>query len=411
MKKANETIVLLGKRRNLYLCDHGASDESDSPLLQARIVIAHNARTGRPIQKTYRGRTAGEIQAQVTQDLADGIILLPDCSCRQYITVGELTDHYLAECSANLRESTLHNYKRHSRLIKEHLGDKSALLLTASQVYSFLLKVKEDSAAGRSSDGVCTANDCLFFLRRVLDYGIRQGNVRVNPCRYVGKLRKVREERLLIDPVRIADYLTVLEDDVFYGDALAVMALTGIRIGEGAGMQMDAVDREAMKLHIKSHMLYTEVDGKYQNVFYQGRKKGDAYSIDLNPLILRYIDRAMQKQQHWKSQSPEKYSNPNNLLFTRSLGQGLVTKTLEDHHQSAAIKAGISELQPHDFRRIVATYIFENTDSISMIQAALGQRDPRVSQMYVHRTQGMDLKIRQCQNEFLDMIMKSDHTE
>ena len=51
-------------------------------------------------------------------------------------------------------------------------------------------------------------------------------------------------------------------------------------------MQMDAVDREAMKLHIKSHMLYTEVDGKYQNVFYQGRKKGDAYSIDLNPLII-----------------------------------------------------------------------------------------------------------------------------
>ena len=283
MKKANETIVLLGKRRNLYICDSSGSKQASPALLQVRIVIGHHPLTGRPIQKIYKGHTASEIHAQVEQDFSDGIISLSGHNLGSRVTIGELVDRYMAECSADLRENTLRNYSRLARLIKEHLGDRPALLLTSTQVSSFLLEVKAASATGRSSDGICAVNDCLFFFRRVMNYGIECGAVRVNPCLYVSKLRKVREEHLLIDPEKIADYLRVLEDDLYYGDVLAVIALSGIRIGEGIGMQADAFDRDKMKLKIKSHISYTKHDGTYQNVLYQGRKCGDIYSIDLFP--------------------------------------------------------------------------------------------------------------------------------
>ena len=42
-----------------------------------------------------------------------------------------------------------------------------------------------------------------------------------------------------------------------------------------------------------------------------------------------------------------------------------------------------------------------------MIQDALGQKDPRVAQMYIHRTSTMDAKIRQCQNDLIDRIINS----
>ena len=407
MTKTGETIVLLGKRRNLYYCDDRINDSTSPPLLQVRIVISHHPQTGQPIQKTYKGYTADEIRAKVEKDYEDGIIILADCRLGFNITVGELVDRYMSECTADLRESTLHNYHRHACTIKKHLGSIPVILLTASQVYSFLLKVKTDSSAGKSPDGVCAANDCLFFLRWVMSYGVKNGIVRVNPCCYVSKLRKVREERLLANPESIAAYLQALEEDEVYGDLLAVIALTGIRIGEGIGMQIDAVDREKMKLQIKSHMLYTVVDGKHQNVFYLGRKSGDIYTINLNTLVLPHLDRALEKQRTRATEYPEKYYNPNNLLFTKKFGEGFIEDTVRRHHRAAAKKAGIADLKPHDFRRLVATYIYEITGSVSMIQDALGQKDPRVAQMYIHRTSTMDAKIRQCQNDLIDRIINS----
>ena len=144
--------------------------------------------------------------------------------------------------------------------------------------------------------------------------------------------------------------------DLKYKAMFATMYSSGMRVSEVIHLHYDDISRTDMQIHIRDT-----------------KNRMDRYTI-LSERNLALLT------EYWFRKG-----RPRGVLFpTQFTGQYLTVSTLEQVIRRSAAAAGLSGVTPHCLRHSFATHLMEQGVEQRNIQALLGHRDPKSTEVYLH---------------------------
>lgn len=245
----------------------------------------------------------------------------------------------------NLKERSINCYKNYVSYFLKYQA-KRPEELTCQDVRTFLLAKKEE---GLKATTLNLYNSAIrFFYRNVLH--ILWDDITVP--------RMIQEHRL--PTVLTADEIDRLldaVDDIKYKAMLAVMYSSGMRVSEVIHLHYDDISRSNMQIHVRDT-----------------KNRMDRYTI----LSKRCLDILTQ---YWFEKG-----RPRGILFPNTFtGNYLTASTLEQVMRRAVADAELpKEASPHCLRHSFATHLMEQGVERQNIQALLGHRDPKSTEVYLH---------------------------
>lgn len=187
-----------------------------------------------------------------------------------------------------------------------------------------------------------------FFYRYVL-------RIPWNP----DKVPRMRRDTFLPTVLTKAEVFELLnaEKNLKYKAMYMLMYSSGLRLSEVIHLHYEDISRETMLIHIR-----------------RSKSRQDRY-VMLSQVALNTLT------EYW-----QKYGKPRDILFpsTRTgsyLNNGSVQKKLLACLKKTSIKKNVT---PHSLRHTFATHLMEDGVEIRFIQALLGHRDPKSTEIYLH---------------------------
>ncbi len=245
----------------------------------------------------------------------------------------------------NLKEHSITCYKNYVSCFLNHM-QKSPEDLTCQDVREFLLAKKDE---GLKATTLNLYNSAIrFFYRNVLH--ILWDDITVPRMMTEHKLPTV----LTIDEV---DRLLDATDDLKYKAMFATMYSSGMRVSEVIHLHYDDVSRTNMQIHVRDT-----------------KNRMDRYTI----LSKRNLDLLTE---YWFQKG-----RPRGILFPNKFtGQYLTVSTLEQVMRRSVSTAGLPQKPtPHSLRHSFASHLLEAGVEQRNIQALLGHRDPKSTEVYLH---------------------------
>ena len=152
------------------------------------------------------------------------------------------------------------------------------------------------------------------------------------------------------------DRLLDATDDLKYKAMFATMYSSGMRVSEVIHLHYDDISRTNMQIHVRDT-----------------KNRMDRYTI-LSERNLALLT------EYWFRKG-----RPKGILFPNQFtGQYLTVSTLEQVIRRSASAAGLSGVTPHCLRHSFATHLMEQGVEQRNIQALLGHRDPKSTEVYLH---------------------------
>ncbi|MDR2284526.1 MAG: site-specific integrase [Sphingobacterium sp.] len=259
-------------------------------------------------------------------------------------------DKYLEQIATegklrNLKERSILCYQNYVSYFLRYVN-KNPEELTCEDVRQFLLAKKEE---GLKASTLNLYNSAIrFFYRRVLR--ILWDDVLV--------------PRMILDP-HLPTILTLEEvnrlldatSDLKYRAIFATMYSSGLRVSETVNLHYDDISRSKMRIHVR-----------------KTKNRLDRYTI-LSQKNLEILS------EYWFSNN-----KPKDVLFPNKwtghpIGVGSVGQVM----RRSVIGAGlIGRITPHSLRHSFATHLMEAGVERQNIQALLGHRDPKSTDIYLH---------------------------
>ena len=297
---------------------------------------------------------------------------------REALTVGELLDAYLASQDfANKTPITQAvdrgRIERHLRFL---LGKKHAHLVTENDVQRAFAAIRDGKTAidvktgrrgrARVRGGEGAAKMAIIVLGVIFNWGIRARLVKENPCRFV-KVGTFGTRDTILDGA--ADYARLFQTlDRMEGegrirrpaaDAIRLIALTGCRRGEAAGLRWSHVDLKRARIVLPPTAHKT------------GRKTGKPRIIGLPAAAQAIIAR-----------QPD--GPPDGFVFAPVRGDGGAI-TLSHVWQDVRTEAKLPKtIGLHGLRHSLASHMAMAGAQASEIMTALGHRQLSTAQKYIH---------------------------
>ena len=245
----------------------------------------------------------------------------------------------------NLKEHTITCYKNYVSYFLNYMG-KVPETLTCQDVREFLLAKKSD---GLKATTLNLYNSAIrFFYRNVLH--ILWDDTTVP--------RMMIEHKLpVVLSVEEIDMLLDATDDLKYKAMFATMYSSGMRVSEVIHLHYDDISRTNMQIHVRDT-----------------KNRMDRYTI-LSERNLALLT------EYWFCKG-----RPRGILFPNKFtGQYLTVSTLEQVMRRSVADAGLSgRITPHCLRHSFATHLMEQGVEQRNIQALLGHRDPKSTEVYLH---------------------------
>jgi site-specific recombinase XerD len=245
----------------------------------------------------------------------------------------------------NLKERSITCYKNYVSYFLNYVK-KDPDTLTCQDVRDFLLAKKEE---GLKATTLNLYNSSIrFFYRNVLH--ILWDDITVPRMIIDHRLPTV----LTVDEV---DRLLDATDDLKYKAMFATMYSSGMRVSEVIHLHYDDISRTNMQIHI-----------------WDTKNRMDRFTI----LSKRNLDILTE---YWF-----KKGRPRGILFPNKFtGQYLTVSTLEQVMRRSVEEAGLPKgVSPHSLRHSFATHLMEAGVEQRSIQALLGHRDPKSTEVYLH---------------------------
>lgn len=245
----------------------------------------------------------------------------------------------------NLKESSISSYKNYVSYFLNYVG-KVPETLTCQDVRTFLLAKKDE---GLKATTLNLYNSSIrFFYRNVLH--ILWDDITVPRMILEHKLPTV----LTTDEI---DRLLEATTNLKYKAMFATMYSSGLRVSEVIHLHYEDISRTNMQIHVRNT-----------------KNRMDRYTI----LSKRNLDLLTE---YWF-----KMGKPRNILFPNKFtGQYLTVSTLEQVMRRSASDAGLTgQITPHCLRHSFATHLMEQGVEQRNIQALLGHRDPKSTEVYLH---------------------------
>lgn len=245
----------------------------------------------------------------------------------------------------NLTPATIKSYKNFISTFLMCM-EKNPNELTCQDVRRFLLEKKD---AGLKASTLNLYNSSIrFFFRNVLH--ILWDDVTVPRMILDHKLPTI----LSLDEInRLLD----ATEDIKYKTMFATMYSSGLRVSEVIHLHYDDISRTNMQIHVR-----------------ESKSRQDRYTIlskkNLN-LLTEYWFRS---------------GKPRGILFPNKFtGQYLSVAALEQVMRRSVAEAELSKkVTPHVLRHCFATHLLEQGIETRYIQALLGHRDPKSTEIYLH---------------------------
>lgn len=199
---------------------------------------------GKRVRKTVYGKTKDAVQKQLAKlqvQQMDGSL-----SNSGKMTVGDLLDRFLQDCSRLNTQPNTHN--KYESIVKVHLkpqiGGKLLSKLMPLHIQAMLSKLEADGAGNR------TRVYCFSTIRRALNIAMKWGLVTRNVCHCVDIPKTVKPK---IDPLseqQARELLRVSDGGRYH--ALFVLGITaGLRKGELLALRREDVDLDNATISVR----------------------------------------------------------------------------------------------------------------------------------------------------------------
>lgn len=242
------------------------------------------------------------------------------------------------------------------------------------------------------------------ILNECFDYAVQNRMIYTNPFNtlYIRNDNTKKKEARILDNWERELLLEEIKGD-FYEEVYYFMLLTGVRIGELAGLQWDDIDFNKKSIYINHTLGTAYIDGKKAQTLETPKSQSSYRSIPFLGNIEEKILSWKQKQDARKEKYGEKWrANPEfgNLVFTSTVGSPLnkdvlrrdlirLTKKLNEREVENARREGrsprkIENINPHAFRHTFATMCFENDMNPVIVQRILGHASYTTTLAYTH---------------------------
>lgn len=245
----------------------------------------------------------------------------------------------------NLKERSISCYRNYVSYFLNYVK-KDPSDLTCQDVRNFLLAKKDE---GLKATTLNLYNSAIrFFYRNVLH--ILWDDITVPRMIIEHKLPTV----LTADEV---ERLLDATDDLKYKAMFATMYSSGMRVSEVIHLHYDDISRTNMQIHVRDT-----------------KNRMDRYTI----LSKRNLDLLTE---YWFQKG-----RPRGILFPNKFtGQYLTVSTLEQVMRRSTVEAELPKgVSPHSLRHSFASHLMEAGVEQRHIQALLGHRDPKSTEVYLH---------------------------
>jgi len=245
----------------------------------------------------------------------------------------------------NLKEQSVFTYTVYTKKFLTTVG-KNPEALTCDDVRTFLLQKQEE---GLKSSTLNLYNSSIrFFYKNVLHILWDDNQIPRMRMDYKVPVVLTRNEvECLLDSTANLKHRALL----------ATMYSSGLRVSEVAHLHYEDISRTRHQIHVR-----------------ETKSRRDRYTI-LSEKNLQILT------EYWFA-----FGKPRGILFPSSItGTYITNNGIEAIMKQAVQRAGISvNATPHSLRHSFATHLMEDGVDPRCIQALLGHRDPKSTEIYLH---------------------------
>ena len=218
-------------------------------------------------------------------------------------------------------------------------------------------------------------------LRNILNYALRFGYMKDDPCKYLTLKDKPKKESKPIDFLPPADakrYIECLAQEPFYWNCLEnVLITTGLRRGECIGLQWQDIDHDKLTITVCRNVT---VDKTAEEGYHVGKTKtGEERIVPISNRLEKMLTKL-------KKEQDDKYGTtlPNAFVFCRDGNPYMPCYPTEPTRWTAKFvkRHNLKNVSPHDLRHTAATLALESGSDIKQVQELLGHKDPATTMQF-----------------------------
>ena len=328
------------------------------------VISIKDPATGKWKRKWLSGhrnkRAAQKACAEAVTQCNNGWLPLPSRE-----TVAELFRRYLNTTGANrVRPITLQSYRS---MTENHLISRLGAKTVAALSPDDLNLIMSDMT--RKGKSVTTTRYLLRIIHRVLEDAVRKGKLPRNVAELADPPPARKADNMVWNEQQLGMFLTAAGQGYHY-ELLATLALTGLRVGEGLGIQWRDLDLCGEPPNLNVRRTAYRLDNNQWQI--EEPKTPRSRREVVLPLALALLLRKWREQQETMAGWAGRKLQDADFVFANPDG------TLPDrHHMSKVFRrilegAGLPRIRLHDLRHTYATLLRKRGRSIEEISKVLG---------------------------------------
>lgn len=325
-----------------------------------QVTLGYNPETGKPVRKTFYGKTRQEVAEKLTRALREAQIGL--LTPREKMNLAQWLNLWLDLYKKPILRTT--TYERYAGLIKNHivptLGSLPLEKLRPEQIQSFYLEKEKEGLSGRSVQFI------HVVLHGALKQAVKLGYLPYNPCeRTQPPKAKAREIRILTKE-ELERFLSCAREHRLY-PAFFLLATTGLRRGELLGLRWQDVDLERGTITVNQNLVSLNRGVAFQ----EPKSKAGGRSIPLLPEAVEVLKEWRKKWLEEKLKLGPGWPDCD-LVFPSEVHTPIYPRNFTRVFYEILKKANLSGVTIHSLRHTYATLLLEAGEHPKVVQELLG---------------------------------------
>jgi integrase len=335
---------------------------------------------GKRKYKWFSGyNTKKEAQVALTkilQDMNTGIYVNPSQE-----TLGSYLQSWLEGKRSQVRAGTFRSYEW---LVNKHIVPHIGKVVLSKLQPRHLQKLYTELQEGDDAISNRSILHAHRILHQALDQAMKWGMVQRNVAKLVDPPKPRRMEMQVWDEDQLEAFLEFSRRSRYH-IAFALLASTGMRVGEALALTWDNVDFDAKKIRVTRALSYTGKGYKFE----EPKTDSGRRSIDLPPSMVAALKKHKATQAEERLRAGTAWQE-NGLVICTSIGTPVLQHNLRMLFARMVKNAGLPPIRLHDLRHTHATILLKKGVHPKIVQERLGHSDITVTlNTYSHVIPGL----------------------